>query len=55
MARENDMNTADTKDADDFWQVLENELLEVSGEIRSLQEKTRGMATRRPWYRRIFG
>ena len=44
------------KKADDFWQVLENELLEVSGEIRSLQEQTRGMIKRRrPWYRRIFG
>lgn len=43
------------KKADDFWQVLENELLEVSGEIRSLQEKTRGMTARRPWYKRIFG
>ena len=39
---------------DDFWQNLENELLEVSGEIRSLQEKTSGMVKRRPWYRRIF-
>lgn len=50
------MKTAETKDVDDFWQFLENELLEVSGEIRSLQEKISGMTgRRRPWYRRIFG
>lgn len=51
----NDSTEKNLDNADDFWQVLENELLEVSGEIRSLQEKTRGMVNRRPWYKRIFG
>jgi hypothetical protein len=47
-------STEKSLEKDDFWQILENELLEVSGEIRSLQEKTGGMVKRRPWYRRIF-